>query len=82
MILAGDFNDWRVASPKLLDKELGLTEAFVESHGKHAKTFPAVFPTLKVDRIYYRGLCCERIEVVRTKGLSDHCPLMAAFSIP
>jgi endonuclease/exonuclease/phosphatase family metal-dependent hydrolase len=82
LILAGDFNDWRVASPKLLDKSSGLIEVFAESHGKHAKTFPAVFPTLKVDRIYYRGLCCENNEVIRTKKLSDHCPLMAEFSIP
>ncbi len=81
VILAGDFNDWRSRSQTLLSHELGLSEVFNIQKGSYAKSFPAKFPLLKVDRIYNRGLRTELCEVIKVKGLSDHLPLYAEFSL-
>ena len=81
LLVAGDFNDWRSASLKLLHSSLGLTEVFNETHGKYAKTFPAELPVLKVDRIYSRGLTVKMCDVIKTKGISDHLPLVAEFEM-
>lgn len=82
MILAGDFNDWRLHSKHLLAESLNLVEVFHEMHGKHAKTYPAKMPLLRVDRIYYRGLTPVHCEILKTKALSDHAPLLAEFTLP
>jgi endonuclease/exonuclease/phosphatase family metal-dependent hydrolase len=80
LIVAGDFNDWRSRSLSLLSKDLGLVEVFNEEEGSYAKSFPAKFPLLKVDRIYARGLQTAKCEVIKVKGISDHLPLYAEFS--
>ncbi len=59
VIIAGDFNDWRKSAAEHLESKLGLREVFRELNGEHAKTFPAWRPTLKTDRIYYRGTVSE-----------------------
>ena len=79
LLIAGDFNDWRSASPVLLNKALGLSEVFHITHGDYAKSFPAEFPLLKVDRIYYRNLLPQHCEIIRTHRISDHSPLLARF---
>jgi endonuclease/exonuclease/phosphatase family metal-dependent hydrolase len=56
LILAGDFNDWREVSTKILREEAGLEEAFIKLYGKHARTFPSFLPALRLDRVYFRGL--------------------------
>ena len=56
LVIAGDFNDWRRKASKLLQRELGLIEAFEHIGGKPARTFPAMMPMLSLDRIYVRGL--------------------------
>lgn len=84
LILAGDFNDWRQSANSSFLKKSGLHEAFLESHGHYAKTFPSFFPFLKLDRMYYRGL-----DVAQARGLSespwdklsDHIPLSVEFTI-
>lgn len=50
-----------------------------------ARTFPAVFPLLRLDRVYVRGLQVKQAVVVHGAGwrrLSDHAPIVAdlAFS--
>jgi len=56
LALAGDFNDWmRRADGQM--KTVGMVDAHHHLHGHHAKTFPAAFPWLSLDRIYLRG--CE-----------------------
>ena len=40
LIVAGDFNDWRARGHGQLER-CGLREAFVETHGRLARTFPA-----------------------------------------
>ena len=82
LIVAGDFNDWRGRMSKTLAAREGLEEAFLHKHGAHARTFPAWMPALCLDRIYFRGMECERAEVWRGptgSGPSDHIPLLAGF---
>jgi len=80
LIIAGDFNDWQGRAENHLETELALKEVFKVLHGDHAKTFPAVRPAFRVDRIYYRGLRLRKTEVLDGlpwKKLSDHLPLYA-----
>jgi len=82
LILAGDFNDWRKKSHLVLTSQLKLKEIFCEKTGKPARTFPARFPLLSMDRIYYRNL--ELVDAELLSGhpwheLSDHCALYAEF---
>ncbi len=82
LILAGDFNDWsEVASPHL-KSELDLREAFFSLHNRHARSFPAWFPFLPLDRIYTRGF--HEIEAncfvsPPWDQLSDHGAVMAVL---
>lgn len=75
LLIAGDFNDWR-------DR---LTSRFVEALRVEevmgsARTFPALVPWLKMDRIYQRGFDLRHADVLRGPTwarLSDHAPLVA-----
>ena len=61
---------------------LGLREAVQEATGALQKTFPARFPMLHMDRIYYRNLSLVEAgcaEGLHWRGLSDHSPLRAEF---
>ncbi|WP_028535753.1 endonuclease/exonuclease/phosphatase family protein [Paludibacterium yongneupense] len=82
LILAGDFNDWRVQASDQLARDLGLNEVFLMLHGEHALSFPARMPFLPLDRIYVRGLKPLRAEVLHGAPwarLSDHLPLVASL---
>ncbi|MGK5093022.1 endonuclease/exonuclease/phosphatase family protein [Deltaproteobacteria bacterium TL4] len=82
LLIAGDFNDWRGRAEYHMEYDLGLHEIFKVWQGSHARTFPSWFPTLTVDRMYYRGLKlkhCIRIDTPPWKKLSDHIPLFAEF---
>jgi endonuclease/exonuclease/phosphatase family metal-dependent hydrolase len=84
LILAGDFNDWRRKAERHLAEHLNLKDAFLEQEGKHPKTFPARYPLLSLDRIYYRGLNlihCECLRDKKWRKLSDHLPLVASFEV-
>ena len=84
VIIAGDFNDWRGQAEKYLETELALKEGFKTLYGSHAKTFPALKPTLPVDRIYYRNLdlqTCMSLGELPWRNLSDHIPLFAEFMV-
>ena len=77
VIVAGDFNDWRKKSDAILET-CGLSEAFVNAYGKPAKSFPARFPLLSLDRIYVRNAKTWNPEVFHRRPwshLSDHAPL-------
>jgi len=84
LIIAGDFNDfWNKAEQHLQD-DLNLTEVFKSMTGAHARSFPAWFPVMHTDRIYYRGIepvSCKRLKNSPWKRLSDHIPLIAEFSL-
>src|SRR5690606_3578406 len=78
LIVAGDFNDWRMRSHALLT-QCGLREAFVSTDGRPAKSFPARLPLLPLDRIYVRNLRIRAPQVLIRQPwshLSDHAPLI------
>jgi len=78
LIIAGDFNDWRVRASKIFEKKLEAREAFLHLHGSHARTFPSWLPSLRLDRVYFRGLAAHRAKCLigtRWNKLSDHIAL-------
>lgn len=84
LLVAGDFNDWRGKAHAVLRKCASLGEVFVEAHGKAARTYPARFPLLPLDRIYVRGVRDHRplaLPALPWSGLSDHAPLAAEIRL-
>lgn len=84
VIVAGDFNDWRLQANELLARCAGLEEVFSTAYGVPATTFPARWPVLRLDRIYVRNVRLHR--PVRLSGrpwshLSDHAPLAADLTV-
>ncbi len=85
LVIGGDFNDWRERISARLQKGLKMDEAFLKQDRKHARTFPAQLPLLRLDRIYYRHLKLQRAAQVQGRPwlfLSDHLPLIAEFHDP
>ena len=83
LVVAGDFNDWRSRADAML-APCGLTELFRHTHGRHARTFPARLPVLRLDRIYVRGIAAYRpLPMPRQPWgrLSDHAPLAAELEL-
>lgn len=84
LLMAGDFNDWRSVLSQPLFEKLGISEAFFEVEGQHARSFPAIRPALCVDRVYFRGMVVQEVACLQGKPwrmLSDHLPLYARFEI-
>ncbi|HEU4991949.1 MAG TPA: endonuclease/exonuclease/phosphatase family protein [Luteimonas sp.] len=83
VVVAGDFNDWRGRGHALL-AGCGLREAFVEAHGRFARSFPSRLPLLPLDRIYLRGAAARDPRVLGGppwSRLSDHAPLLARIEL-
>jgi len=84
LIVAGDFNDWRGRAHRLLERCAGLREVFFHASGRAAKTFPARFPLLQLDRIYVRNARSTRPLALPRRPwsrLSDHAPLAAEIAL-
>jgi endonuclease/exonuclease/phosphatase family metal-dependent hydrolase len=84
LVIAGDFNDWRVRAHHRLKRCAGLSEVFVHANGRAAKTFPARFPMLRLDRIYVRNAKVHNPVTLTSRPwshLSDHAPLAAVISL-
>jgi endonuclease/exonuclease/phosphatase family metal-dependent hydrolase len=82
LVVAGDFNDWTGYTSRKIQKELKMREAFQETNGTYAKTFPSYFPILKLDRIIFKNLNLVSAEVLHGPAwskLSDHLPLTAVL---
>ncbi|MDH0301629.1 MULTISPECIES: endonuclease/exonuclease/phosphatase family protein [unclassified Pseudomonas] len=78
VIVAGDFNDWRLKADARLCGH--LREAF----GKPARSFPARLPLLRLDRIYLRNAHASDARVLTRypwSHLSDHAPLVAEVTL-
>lgn len=78
IIIAGDFNDWNKKSSIYFEKKLGMVEVYKKIHGHYAKSFPAGFPFLSLDRIYVKNFKVINSTVLLQKSvniLSDHLPL-------
>ncbi|MDF2489024.1 MAG: endonuclease/exonuclease/phosphatase [Pseudomonas sp.] len=82
VIVAGDFNDWRLKADGVLGAR--LVEAFGKTCGALARTFPARLPMLRLDRIYLRNATPLSAQVLSNRPwthLSDHAPLAAQVSL-
>jgi endonuclease/exonuclease/phosphatase family metal-dependent hydrolase len=80
LLIAGDFNDWRDRLTRRFVESLQVVEVMGA-----ARTFPALVPWLKMDRIYQRGFDLRSADVLRGPAwarLSDHAPLVADLSLP
>ncbi len=78
LLVAGDFNDWRQRADRILAR-CDLREVFVGADGQHARTFPARWPLLRLDRVYVRNVRVERTRILSGRPwshLSDHTPLL------
>jgi len=83
LIIAGDFNDWSQRAGREFAKRLNIKEVFEHHQGSHARSFPAMLPILKVDRIYVRGFDVKQVKVhagARFLTLSDHAILTASLA--
>lgn len=75
LLIAGDFNDWQHRLTRQLASHLQVTEVL-----NGARTYPALVPWLKMDRIYTRGFSIGNAQVLRGPQwarLSDHAPVVA-----
>lgn len=84
LIVAGDFNDWRMKAHPMLAQCASLTEIFVHAFGRAVRTFPALWPLLRLDRIYVRNVVAHRPIILPSRPwahLSDHAPLAAEVAL-
>lgn len=84
LIVAGDFNDWHNRAEEQWSHALGLQEAHSVFHGRPARSFPASFPVLRLDRIYVRGLDVAEVKLhcgSPWSRISDHAALTARLSL-
>lgn len=82
LIIAGDFNDWRLQAGKSVLEELNLHEVFEQHSGKPARSYPSVLPVLRLDRIYTRGFKIVSAHVhnnMQFASVSDHAALSAVL---
>lgn len=80
LIIAGDFNDWRVRAGRILADGLHLKEVFEHSQGRPARSFPSILPMFRLDRIYVRGFHVKHAQVhggTAFARVSDHAALSA-----
>lgn len=84
LIIAGDFNDWHQQIHRTLIRDLKLSEVSCSDGGRPSATFPATWPCLPMDRIYFRNLTLHSATILQHhhwQQLSDHCPVIAEFSV-
>lgn len=84
LVVAGDFNDWRMKGHPLLANVGGLREVFDEAHGRPARTFPSRRPLLPLDRIYVRNVKTRGSRVLASRPwshLSDHAALITEVQL-
>lgn len=80
LIVAGDFNDWhwRHKATHELAHPLNMQEVFEMIRGLPARSFPAMLPVFRLDRIYVRGFRVSRAHVHHGPvwgRISDHAAL-------
>ena len=84
VLIAGDFNDWRQRACSVLEERAGLREAFLHTRGRLARTFPARWPVLPLDRIYVRNAEMSSAQILSRRPwshLSDHLPLAVELQL-
>ena len=83
-IVVGDFNEWtKGLATSMLSEKLKALDLY--PFLKRRRTYPAVFPLLHLDHIYYEGeLELRNVELVRSRlalMASDHLPLVAELRV-
>ena len=84
VVVAGDFNDVWLYADRLLEGEAGLHEVFKRANGAVARSFPARWPVLRLDRIYVRNASSHVPQILSRRPwshLSDHLPLAAEIHL-
>ena len=84
VIVAGDFNDWRLRAHHRLQQCARLIDSFASAGQPAPRTFPARWPVLRLDRIYARNVQVQGARVLSTRPwshLSDHAPLCAEIRL-
>lgn len=82
IIIAGDFNDWNQKSFEIFENTLRMQETHKFLHHYYAKTFPARFPFLSLDRIYTKNFKIISSSVLALNPkLSDHLPLFCELQM-
>jgi endonuclease/exonuclease/phosphatase family metal-dependent hydrolase len=84
LVVAGDFNDWRLFGHDKLIANCGMREVFGAAFGLPARTYPARLPMLRLDRIYARNARSHApLPMPRRPWahLSDHAPLAAEIRV-
>jgi endonuclease/exonuclease/phosphatase family metal-dependent hydrolase len=84
LVIAGDFNDWNKKSTEVFENEMAMTEVHKFLHGKFARTFPAGFPLLPLDRVYIKNLTATASYIFpppKKNHFSDHLPLFCEVEI-
>jgi endonuclease/exonuclease/phosphatase family metal-dependent hydrolase len=84
LVIGGDFNDWLLKGSHQLESVLEVREAFRLLHGRPARSFPSWMPSLRLDRIYFRGMDALGARVLAGRPwseLSDHVALLAELAI-
>jgi endonuclease/exonuclease/phosphatase family metal-dependent hydrolase len=83
-IILGDFNEWTHGLvTRTLSDEFHLTD--LRDHVRRTRSYPAIFPLLSLDHIYFdHQLKIEKAWFHRNRlslSASDHLPLVADFKI-
>lgn len=84
LVVAGDFNDWRLRARGALGRCAGMDEVFVAAFGREARTFPSRWPLLRLDRIYVRDVRAANPTVHAFRPwshLSDHAALSVELQL-
>jgi len=84
VVVAGDFNDWRHVGHQHLLAQTALQEVHQLAHGHLARTFPARWPVLALDRIYVANTLDQHPLLLPNQPwarLSDHAPLAAEITL-
>jgi endonuclease/exonuclease/phosphatase family metal-dependent hydrolase len=88
LLIAGDFNDWNKKCTQVFEIDLNMQDVHKKTHGHFAKTFPAFFPLLCLDRIYVKNLRIIDTKILEPKishniltHLSDHLALFCEVEI-
>jgi endonuclease/exonuclease/phosphatase family metal-dependent hydrolase len=83
LIIAGDFNDWHLRAGHSFAAKLNVREVFEITQRLPARSFPAMFPLLRLDRIYVRGFQVRLAHAHSGRHwsrVSDHVALSAILS--
>ncbi len=84
VIIAGDSNDWGGRLCRRMLAPCGFIEAAIALRGRRARTFPAFFPVVSLDRLYYRTLNVTSLglgEHPHAGRASDHLPVFVDLAV-